>query len=312
MKILYSLDDPALPLQNTAVALGVFDGIHLGHMAVLRLAVDEARARGLAPCVFTFALADPPPAFKPGAAQLTTPSLMARLFHQLGMAYAIALPFDAVRGKSGEEFIREVLKNHLGARFVCCGYNFSFGKNRGSHAEDLAALASGLGMDSAVAPEVDLGGEPVSSTRIRREISCGNIPEANALLGRPFSIDFPVVDGNRIGRTLGTPTINQPFPPSFALPRFGVYATIAQVDGAYYSGVTNVGTKPTVGRNAPLAETYIQGFSGDLYGKRVEVAFLEFIRPERKFASLEELRAHILQDAGQAAAIGARFLTDII
>lgn len=307
---IYSIDDPRLPLHDTAVALGLFDGAHLGHRAVLDTTVREAKARGLTPCVFTFALADPP-RYKQDAAQLSTPPMLARLMDSIGMHYSIGLPFDEVRGESGDEFVRVLLRERLGAKLVCCGYNFGFGKNRAWSASDLERLSGRQHMDCIVAGEVDVDGAPVSSTRIRELIAEGDIPAANALLGRLFSIDFAVVHGNHIGRTLGSPTINQPFPDRFIVPRYGVYATLAYVDGAIYSGVTNVGVKPTVGSDRPLAETYIQGFSGDLYGKEILVSFLRFLRPERRFESLEALRANIRRDADEAAGVAAAYLKNL-
>ena len=306
MKIVRSLQDPLLPLRNTAVALGIFDGVHAGHQAVLQKAAEAARENRLTPCAFTFALSEPPMQVKEGAARLASPRLMEKLLDRLGMEYAVAPSFAEMRGMTGEEFVR-FLAQSLGARFVCCGYDFAFGRGRANNAADLCRLAEQAGIACAVVPQVSADGERVSSTRIREHIAAGDMPGAAALLGRPFTIDFRVVLGNRIGRTLGSPTINQPFPKDFAIPRYGVYATIAWVDGVLYSGVTNVGIKPTVGSDVPLAETYLQGFSGDLYGRKIEVAFLEFIRPETKFASIEELRENIFRNADTAAEIVRRY-----
>lgn len=307
MRIIRSLRDEALPLRGTAVALGMFDGIHVGHQVVLRAALKAARADSLLPCVFTFALAEPPPSYKE-AGSLTTQKTLAKLLGRMGFEYAVALPFEQVRGMTGPQFVRQVLADSLGARFVCCGYNFAFGKDRASGAEDLMALARPTGIVCRVVEEISADGERVSSSRIRAAVSGGDMLQASRLLGRLFSIDFEVVQGNRIGRTLGSPTINQPFPEGFAVPRYGVYATLATVDDVLYSGVTNVGTKPTIGTYTPLAETYIQGFSGNLYGREIGVAFLEFIRPEQKFDSIEQLRENILKDAETAARIAESYL----
>lgn len=307
MTIIRSLQDSRLPLRRTSVALGMFDGAHRGHQAVLGRAVERAAQDSLTPCVFSFALANPPHV-KPGALQLTTPHMLAHILAGMGFTHAAAPSFAELRGLSAQAFVQSFLRDTLGAAFICCGYNFAFSKNRSATAADLRELAARAGIACEVVPEIDLGGAPVSSTRIRAAIGGGDMPLANELLGRLFAIDFAVVEGNRIGRTLGSPTINQPFPADFVIPRFGVYATIAFVDGAYHSGVTNVGVKPTVGSGAPLAETYIHGFCGDLYGKSVEVSFLEFIRPEQKFPSMEILRENILRDAETARAIGEKFI----
>jgi riboflavin kinase/FMN adenylyltransferase len=149
-------------------------------------------------------------------------------------------------------------------------------------------------------------GGAVSSSRVRALLREGAVEAANALLGRRFAIDFEVVHGRRIGRTLGTPTINQPLPDGFIEPRFGVYATATRLGGEVYSSVTNVGVKPTFGSDRALAETYIHGFSGDLYGQKPLVEFIGFIRPERRFESPEALRAQIMEDNERAAEVFQR------
>ena len=149
-------------------------------------------------------------------------------------------------------------------------------------------------------PAVVVGGEPVSSTRIRALIAAGEVKKAAELLGRPFGFDFTVVRGRQLGRQLGAPTVNQPFPQEFILPKFGVYASHVYVDGKQYYGVTNVGVKPTVGSDCALAETWIPDFSGDLYDQKIQVDLLEFVRPEKKFHDLSELRAEIFRNKESA------------
>jgi riboflavin kinase/FMN adenylyltransferase len=187
---------------------------------------------------------------------------------------------------------------------VSCGENFRFGKGA---AGDTAALRHLCGDSPAVEvlPLVILDGAPISSSQIRAAIRAGEMERANRLLGRRFTIDFEVVHGRQLGRTLGTPTINQPFPEGFVEPKFGVYATLATAQGREYAAVTNVGVKPTVGSDRVLAETYIHGFSGDLYGQSVRVSFLRFLRPERKFEGIEALREQIVRDSEIAARTAA-------
>ena len=170
----------------------------------------------------------------------------------------------------------------------------------------LRHLCCQAGVELYVVPPVTDSGEKVSSTRIRKAVEEGDIPMANRLLGRPFGFSLEVIHGNHIGTGLGTPTINQAIPEGFVLPRFGVYASWCRVGGQYFYGVTNVGLKPTVGSDRVLAETWLPEFSGDLYGKRVWVFLLEFLRPEKKFASLEELKAAIQENARQAKAVTRR------
>lgn len=300
-----------MPAGGASAALGMFDGLHLGHCAVIRAAVREAERRGCSPCVFTFFPEKVGPKSKDGATQLLSQKRGERILAELGVRYVLRPPFESFCHLSPEAFVREVLRERLGAEHLVCGEDFAFGKGAAAHAGHLRELAAPLGMTVEVVPTVLLEGVPVSSTRIRACIEAGEISAANRMLGRPFAVDTAVVHGNRLGRTLNFPTINQPFPENFTIPRRGVYASLAFVEGRWQGAVTNVGVKPTVGGGQILAETYIHGFAGNLYGQEIEVRFLEFIRPERKFASLEELRAAIRSDAERAAAIAAPFLPDI-
>ena len=157
-------------------------------------------------------------------------------------------------------------------------------------------------------PPVVLDGDRISSTRIREYIKKGNMALAWRMMGRPYSLCFPVVSGNKIGRTIAFPTINQVYPEHFMIPRFGVYVSVTEVDGELYPSVTNVGVKPTVGSDCPLAETFILNFSGNLYGKKVRVNLCHFIRPEKKFSSIDELRIQIARDTLQAGMMGPSFV----
>jgi riboflavin kinase/FMN adenylyltransferase len=169
----------------------------------------------------------------------------------------------------------------------------------------LSAFCEEHGIALKITDAVSYKGERVSSTRIRDVIEKGNIEEVTAMLGRPFSLEFEVVHGNHLGRTIGIPTINQSLPDGFILPRFGVYASAVHVDGKVYCGVTNIGVKPTVGSERALSETWLPDFSGDLYGKTLRLELLGFIRDERKFPSLEALRGVIEDNAVTAREIFA-------
>lgn len=229
-----------------------------------------------------------------------------RLLEDAGISTLYSLDFAQVRDWQAEDFVRRVLFGACNARRLCCGEDFRFGKGAAGDVALLRSLCQEAGVELYVVPPVEDGGEKVSSTRIRKAVEAGDIPTANRLLGRPFGFSLEVIHGNHIGTGLGTPTINQAIPEGFVLPRFGVYASWCRVGGQFFYGVTNVGVKPTVGSDKVLAETWMPEFSGDLYGKRVRVFLLEFLRPERKFASLEELKAAITHNGRQAQAVAAR------
>lgn len=290
-----------------SVALGLFDGLHLGHRAVIQAALDTAARLSLTPAVFTFSIDNSRPAAKPGTGQLLSRGMRERLLGDMGISVLLSPPFEEFRGLTPAEFVEVILRGRLGATHVFCGENFHFGKNAAGNVAVLTQLGGRLGIEVHTLPLVTADGAVVSSTRIRECVAAGDMPVAARLLGRPFAIDFEVIHGRRLGRTLNSPTINQPLPPWFAVPRYGVYASLATVDGVRHASVTNVGVKPTVGSDAPLAETYIHDFDGDLYGRRILVEFLEFIRPERKFASVEELRGQIHRDSAAADEIARRY-----
>lgn len=283
--------------QPCAMALGNFDGVHIGHLKVIEAAV---KTRGLSPAALTFQQ-NPHP-----VPSIVTREDKEKIMRQSGVQLLVSLPFREVRDMPAEDFFRQVLLEKCRVRKLCCGSDFRFGQGaRGDYAL-LKNLCQETGVELENVPFVTLDGQRVSSTRIRQALQTGNVTLANRMLGRPFGFELEVIHGNHIGRGLGTPTINQALPEGFILPRFGVYASVAEVDGVDYYGVTNIGVKPTVGSDQVLSETWMPEFRGDLYGKRVRLSVYEFIRPERKFASLEEMKIVIVKDAGQAKDIIAQ------
>lgn len=276
-----------------ALALGAFDGLHRGHMAVVRAAVAAPWETG----VLTFRQSPR------GGAAVATPQDKEQLLDAAGVRRLYRLDFSEVKDWEPEDFVREVLAKRCRAKLLCCGEDFRFGKNARGDVALLQQLCLEEGLLLEVVPPVEEEGEKVSSTRIRRAIEEGDLPLANRLLGRPFGFSLEVIHGNHIGTGLGMPTINQAIPEGFVQPRFGVYASWCRVDGGYHWGVTNIGVKPTVGSDQVLAETWMPQFSGDLYGRRVRLFLLGFIRPERKFGSLGELKEEIDKNAAQAKAI---------
>jgi len=286
---------------ESAVALGFFDGVHLGHRAVIG-AAKEAAGAGAETIVFSFSLTDLLPQQKNGAKWLTTDAQKACKCEALGVDRLLLPPFSAIAGLSPEEFA-DLLTTRLHAKTVACGYDYRFGRGASGTAEDLRRLLAPHGAEVVCVPAVLEGGEPVSSSRIRALLAAGEAEAANRLLGAPFALVSDVVHGRGIGRQLGFPTANQRFPADFLVPRHGVYAARATVEGRAYPAVTNVGVKPTVGDDRPGAESCLIGFSGDLYGREITVEFLQFLREERKFPDLESLRAQIARDAERASAI---------
>lgn len=288
---------PAIP---RSVALGLFDGLHPGHRRVIVAAVEDA-ADDWTPAVFTFL---PHSVVKDGYRRLTDDREEEHLLKIMGVQEQIKADFAAIRHLSPEEFVRDILRDALCARHVTCGFNYRFGAKGAGDAALLTALCAQYGITVTVVPEVDCGGTPVNATAIRAALADGDMPRVRRLLGRPYRLRLPVSHGQQLGRRLGLPTINQTLPADMALPRFGVYASCVQWDGHTYPAVTNVGVRPTVGSESPLAETYILGFDGDLYDAEPAVYPLQYLRPEQTFDTLDALQTQIQRDV---AAVEAMF-----
>lgn len=279
---------------DTAVALGSFDGLHIGHHAVIGQALTEP---DLMPTVFTFAHN---PLYdlggKAGGALMTRAQKIARL-ESWGVRQMYLLPFSSVMSLSPRQFVENVLGGVCRAKKACCGFNFTFGAGGRATSDDLRQLCAEIGIRTAVQPPVIANGEPVSSTRIRGLVANGRVDEAAALLGHPYGYLGPVLHGQQLGRTLGTPTLNQAVPRDFVLPRFGVYVSTVHIGRAHYCGVTNVGVRPTVDGHRVTAETWMPEYNGpELYGRTVQVDLLRFLRPEQKFDSVDALGAQIRRD----------------
>ena len=269
--------------QRRAVALGSFDGLHRGHRAVLDLALSF-KERGFEPCALVF---DEHPLKVVGAG--SPPELMTRqardeMLESLGITVQ-KISFARIADMSARQFVNEILIDELNAGAVC------------------EELCKAHGVLCAVAQRTEYNGAPISSTRIRNALSNGYVEDANAMLGREFSYKFTVVSGDRRGRLIGAPTINQHFPEGFIVPKFGVYASCVPIDGKLHAAVTNIGRRPSFTCDDLRSETCITDFSGDLYGKDVEVRLLQYIRPERVFDSLDALGDQIAQDAQKAREI---------
>ncbi len=287
----------------TVVALGCFDGVHLGHGAVLAMAVELADRHGLASAVLSFQ--EPPKNyFSPGSVSLlTTAEEKAAEIEACGIDLLWHVPFDAkISSVSPEDFFFEILLNCLHARHVVCGFNYTFGACARGNVELLETLCEENGIGLTVLPPVVTGDMEVSSSAIRKTITEGRMEDAAAALGRPYSLRASVIDGQKLARRLGFPTVNQIFPDLLTVPRHGVYVSRIQIVGndSPCFGISNVGTRPTVKGSLLCAETHLFDFDGDLYGREIRVEFLHFLRDEKKFDSLEALTEQIEKDILQA------------
>lgn len=289
---------------GTAVAMGTFDGIHLGHREV----ISQVRGTPYVPSVFTFS-ENPAAVLKGGVPSLMTQEDKAYYISEMGILNLFSVDFKSVMNMDPEEFFREILIKRCRAEIISCGEDFRFGKNAAGNTDMLRELCAETGVELRIVPPVTIEGERISSTAIRAALAEGNAQMAAELLGRPFSFSLPVVTGNKIGRTLGTPTINQILPKELIKPKFGVYAVIVHIGREKHWGVCNIGVKPTIGKYDPLAETWIGEFEGDLYGSNLRVEVLDFIRPEKKFDSLDELKDEIFRNAETARKTVEKFLS---
>lgn len=290
------------------LAIGVFDGVHRGHQAVIRRALDAARFAGGTAVVVTF---DPHPVrvLRPGQAPrlLTSTAHKLRLIRDLGVMHQLVIPFDlGFAATPPEDFIRALAAAAQPLREICVGFEWSFGKGRAGNLALLDRLGAELGFDEVGVPAVEMEGEIISSTLIRHAVETGELARAARLLGREFTILGTVVEGDRLGRKLGFPTANlsahnEQFPPN------GVYAVEAKRGDQMLPGVANIGVRPTVKNvgGERLLEVHLFDFQEEIYGEDLEITFRKFLRPEQKFAGIEELRAQIQKDAEQArAALG--------
>jgi riboflavin kinase/FMN adenylyltransferase len=296
-------------LEGAVYAIGNFDGLHLGHRAVIERAVAMARERAAPSAILTF---EPHPAdffaARPVVFRLTPARDKAEICAGLGLDGIVFMRFDAsLAAMSADEFVARVLVARLGVAAVVVGWDFHFGKARGGSPRFLVEAGARHGFRVEVIEKVEAGsaGAPaISSTAIRRALESGDVKAAAKLLGRPYTIEGVVIAGQKLGRTLGIPTANIALPPTNRLAH-GIYAVRASVEGKCFDGVASFGTRPTVDNGAPLLEVFLFDFSGDLYGKTMEVAFEAYLRPELKFDGLEALKAQMEDDVVKAkAALG--------
>ena len=286
-------------------ALGFFDGVHIGHQALLT-AVKSLCGEKIRPGVITFAAHPDTLVFGQTPKLINTPQDRVKLLKHFGMERVVTLPFDRKMMETGWEDFLEGLRSRYGAAGFVCGEDFRFGKFGAGDAEKLGAYCVSRGLPWAVVPEQIKDGIRVSSTVIREKLDNGLLEEAVSLLGHPHLLTGQVVHGKQLGRTLGIPTVeNLLLPPELVTPKFGVYAGTAEVEGRRFPAVTNIGVRPTVHGHGITVEPWILDFSGDLYDQTIALELTHFLRPERKFDSLEALKAEIQRNAEQTRALTA-------
>ncbi|HJT81166.1 MAG TPA: bifunctional riboflavin kinase/FAD synthetase [Chthoniobacterales bacterium] len=303
MKILHSISELASLPGPLFLAIGVFDGVHRGHQAVISTSARHAHAADGTPIVVTF---DPHPAkvLRPNDAPhlLTARQHKIDLIRSLGVEHLLIIEFNReFAATSPEEFVRQLTENSKPLREICVGHEWSFGRNRAGNLALLKKLGAELQFDVVGIPPVTVGGHVVSSTAIRDAIKKGDFDAAAEMLGRPYTIVGTVSGGDKLGKKLGFPTANlsahsEQFPPD------GVYFAEAWLDGVLHHGVVNLGIRPTVAKGEPqrILEIHLLDFDREIYGQEMEVRFLQYLRPEKKFPSVDVLVRQIEADVQQA------------
>lgn len=304
MRIVQGLESYPPDAVPSVVALGVFDGIHLGHRAILGTAVARGKARGAHVVACTFDR-HPMEVLQPARAPVPITTLQERLelIAETGVDLSLVLAFTPdLATVEPEVFVKEVVVGRLHAQEVVVGYNHTFGRGARGDAALLHAVGQPLGLVTHVVPPLLVDGVPVSSSEIRTALKEGDVRRASRYLGRPYSIGGTVTRGAARGRTLGFPTANLAPERPLLVPT-GVYACRAEIEGAFHGAVVNVGVRPTFGVNAMAIEAYLLDFAGGLYDRPLRLHFVVRLRGEQKFASVDELRAQIARDveAGRRA-----------
>ena len=288
-------------MDNVIYALGFFDGVHIGHQALLAACRSLAAANSRTAGVITFD-AHPDTLVAGRTPRLiNTPADRERLLKtEFHMQTVVTLPFDEkMRSMEWEDFLSMLRREHGAAGFVC-GEDFRFGFRGLGNAAVLGGYCLREGLPFAMVPQQEIDGIRVSSTYIRQQLETGDMATAVRFLGHPHILTGTVVHGRKLGRTLGIPTANLRLPQGLAVPRFGVYVCSTEIDGCLYPAVTNIGNRPTVNGHHTTVEPWILDFSGDLYGRELSLRFHYFLRPEMRFDSLEDLQAEIRRNAEEA------------
>ena len=299
-----------MSMKEKVIALGFFDGVHRGHAALLQRTVEEAKARGCTPAVFTFDRVPKEVVTGIPCPLINSPEDRKALIRRLyGISEVIMVPFDQeMMTTPWDKFITDILVGRYHAVHLVAGHDHHFGhKNQGSP-ELLVKKCAELGLGCDIISKVEVGGITVSSTYIRRLVELGQIERANWFLGHPHTLTQVVRHGHHIGHTIGIPTVNLTAPPHVLVPSHGVYAArVTLPDGSTYSAVTNVGTRPTVNNGMDVTvEAFLLDFDGDLYGQTIRVDFYKHLLDEVRFDSLDALKNQIRSDADATRAFFAQ------
>lgn len=309
MHVFHGYDHIPRELRGAALAIGNFDGVHRGHQALMERAKERARASGRhgASHLAGVMVFEPHPRefFHPERPHFRLTSLPQKLalFERYGLDVAVVIPFDQrLAGMNAEDFIEQVLVAGLGVRHVVIGYDFLFGKGRTGSAEDIRAAGAAMGFGVSIIGPVGEGGEVFSSSAIRAEIAQGDVRGAAEMLGHWWSVRGKVVGGFKKGTGMGFPTANIHLPKSATLAH-GIYAVFVDVHGKQHLGAAYLGTRPTFDNGLPVLEVFLLDFDGDLYGREIEISFVEYIRGDKRFEGMDALVEQIGKDCERARVI---------
>jgi riboflavin kinase/FMN adenylyltransferase len=301
MLVLHGTDHVPPAARGAALAIGNFDGVHRGHQALLLAARHEAGALGAAAGVILF---EPHPRefFQPDKPhfRLTPLERKLELLEQLGLDVAVVLTFDArLAGLSAHDFVERIVVEALGARYLVIGYDFRFGKGRAGEPDTMRRAGTALGFGVTVVAQVAEAGEVFSSNAIRAELAQGDVAGAAQMLGHWWRLSGTVIGGFKRGAGLGFPTANIALAPGTALAH-GIYAVRVHLDGTVHAGAAYLGTRPTFDDGAPMLEVFLLDFEGDLYGRAIAVELIDHLRGDRRYESIDELKAQMTRDCDRA------------
>lgn len=293
MKIYEYSEEMHVDFSAAVVALGLFDGVHKGHQALLSIAKKEAEKLKIPLVVFTFFSENELPK---GVTRLYSTEVKSELLQRAGADFIVYADFSKIAGYEAEDFVRDIIINKLGARLAVTGTDFRFGKNRAGDTKLLAEIMQSFGKAALLVPDEIVSETKISTSLIKELLKNGDTRLASELLGEPYFIEGEIVHGDSRGETLGLPTVNISLQSDKSFIKLGVYQSAVEIDGKSYTGLTNIGKCPTFKEREVHAETFILDFSENVYGKRARVALIDYLREEKKFKDKDELTEQIQKD----------------